>query len=154
VRKFAPRFGVSVLMLVVALSAVLIFFGMKVSELRAIGTRYRGRANAHSVHRRTEEMLLKDRDAMSNTAIKVWVEDTLRYHSDLEKKYTKAATRPWVAIEPDPPEPPVPTVEQLLKGSPVIESGVPTDFVPRTRSSKLRSRRPSSGFPRTLRELE
>jgi hypothetical protein len=29
----------------------------------------------------------------------------IRYHSEMATKYAHAARRPWLAIEPDPPEP-------------------------------------------------
>jgi hypothetical protein len=148
------RFSVLALMIVVAVAAVLIYSYMKVSELRAVRARYVGRANAYAMKRRAEEKLLKNKDTMSNTVIKEWVERTLKHYRDLEKKYTKAAARPWIAIEPDPPEPPVPTGDELLKGSPMVESGAPPDILPRRRSSKLRPRtRPSRSLPRKLSDL-
>ena len=38
------------------------------------------------------------------------------YHRSLAEKYRRAASRPWLAIEPDPPPPPGPTPEEVAAG--------------------------------------
>jgi hypothetical protein len=115
-----PRFRIRTLILAVAVAAVVVAGKIEVPRLRQLRDSYVAKATYHSqlatVHRSRVRSL--DQQLATNVAMQTetWRVGTKRlrdgfarlaaYDGSLAAKYERAASYPWITLEPDPPRPP------------------------------------------------
>ena len=98
-RLLRVRFTVQRIMLAVAIVAVLLG-GLRLWWLSAD---YRALAEVH--HQKAEEVVRGTYAGPGGFYHVEWPSPNKEYHLRLKAKYERAASRPWLPVEPDPPEP-------------------------------------------------
>jgi hypothetical protein len=94
------------MMVAVAVVAILVFTSREVWHILVLRTEYRRRSNEHRLIASRYDA--DDPDPMidpERNRVREYHEKKRQYHGDLEEKYGRAASRPWITIAPDPPPP-------------------------------------------------
>ncbi len=92
------------LMVLVAVAASLLFGADRIASLRVEAANYRAVASLHATKVKSAEKALK---LTGDQKLREWLIRLSRYHRTLERKYRRAAERPWSKVMPDPPPPPL-----------------------------------------------
>jgi hypothetical protein len=91
-----PRFRLRTMMILVAFAAMLLAIVINLQRRKA---RFQELFSYHSV------MAGPPRRQSFSPFPEVFVTAKGRWHHDLAMKYAEASERPWLPVEPDPPEP-------------------------------------------------
>jgi hypothetical protein len=89
-----PRFRIRTLMIAVVVVALM----LGVARMTWLSIEYRRRALDHGSIRLDMQVPM---DARTSD----WVRRFHVYHQAMREKWERAARRPWLSVEPDPPEP-------------------------------------------------
>ncbi|WP_406694455.1 hypothetical protein V5E97_25610 [Singulisphaera sp. Ch08] len=154
--QLATQFKISNLMILVALSAIGMYAYPIVSEKSARLARTRIRYEVKSdVNRKARLLYTKALAKQSYPAVRSWLSDQARYHGDLEKKYKKAASFPWMTVAPDPPRPLTIITEEQVAES--LKSMTPAEIKAKYEGPKHRPYKyglQPSHLPRKLSDLK
>jgi hypothetical protein len=94
-----PRAGAPIWLWMVAVAALAVLLGAGMTKQRS--KTYRARAAYHAASRQMYSQKAKQAGAGPGDRY----QELAAYHDRLRQVYEHAASRPWFAVEPDPPPP-------------------------------------------------
>jgi hypothetical protein len=100
-----PRMTTRRWMLAVALVAVSFWGGRAAIRLKRESARRLSWAARHDAIGGELRLILVKMTARAKPRVLRNLRDQIEHHAEIARKYAAAAYRPWLPIEPDPPEP-------------------------------------------------